>query len=295
MDDSQIQGDQDFRYWSPWLFVFVILWGAAYVALAPQPVELMQSNWPFILIGFAAAIVGNISAIGGGIIFIPTMIFVFHLPPVVALKVALASQCFGMTSGAIGWMQKKVVPLKALGMTVPGLLIGSTISSLLIHPSALLVKLFFGPVSILLGVLTLVLMKKSGTAAVNEIPKKAALPMFVASVLGGLITGWVAIGEGELVAALLMLVYGLEASASIGLGVVLLAINSFYLTGIHCVALGGVPWDIAAFTGLGCVFGARLAPYVSKRVSAVGLKMTFATIAIADGILFIVQYILMHH
>ena len=61
-----------------------------------------------------------------------------------------------MTSGAIGWLQKGAVPLRALKIAVPGLLIGSTISSFAIHPSALLVKLLFGPVSILLGVLTLV-------------------------------------------------------------------------------------------------------------------------------------------
>jgi uncharacterized membrane protein YfcA len=56
--------------------------------------------------------------------------------------------------------------------------------------------------------------------------------------------------------------------------------------------LGGIPWDIAAFTGLGCVFGARLAPYLSRRSNPILLKSIFATIAISDGVLFITQFIL---
>ncbi|HUA37099.1 MAG TPA: sulfite exporter TauE/SafE family protein [Candidatus Sulfopaludibacter sp.] len=255
----------------------------------------MKRNWIFIPVGFCGAVLGNISAVGGGIVFIPVIMFVFHLPPVTALKIALASQSWGMTSGAIGWIQKKVVPLRALKLTVPGLLIGSCISSLVIHPSGLLVKLFFGPVSIMLGILTIVLSKKAAKSVTRtEIPPNAALPLFVISLIGGLITGWIAIGEGELVAALLMLVYGVNVTACIGLGVVLLSINSIFLTLLHHFFLGGIPWNIAAFTGLGCVFGARLAPFLSRRSNPMVLKTIFAIIAICDGILFIVQYMVIH-
>jgi uncharacterized membrane protein YfcA len=288
-------GERHFRYWSPWLLLFVAVWLAGYCSLAHDPVALFKQNWVFIPVGFCGAILGNISAVGGGIVFIPVIMFVFHLPPVTALKIALASQSWGMTSGAIGWIQKRVVPLRALKLTVPGLLIGSSISSLVIHPSALLVKLLFGPVSILLGVLTIVLSRKAmKSAARTEIPPNAAFPLFIISLIGGLITGWIAIGEGELVAALLMLVYRVNVATCIGLGVVLLSINSIFLTVLHHFFLGGIPWHIAAFTGLGCVFGARLAPYLSRRSNPMVLKTIFAIIAICDGILFIVQYVLIH-
>jgi uncharacterized membrane protein YfcA len=287
--------EHHFRYWSWWLLLFASVWTAGYFSLAHDPVALFRQNWVFIPVGFCGAILGNISAVGGGIVFIPVIIFLFHLPPVTALKIALASQSFGMTSGAIGWIQKRVVPLRALKLTVPGLLIGSAISSLVIHPSALLVKLLFGPVSILLGVLTIVLSRKSAkTAVVMEIPANAAVPLFLISFIGGLITGWIAIGEGELVAALLMLVYGVNVATCIGLGVLLLSINSIFLTLLHHFFLGGIPWNMAAFTGLGCVFGARLAPYLSRRSNPLVLKTIFAVIAICDGILFIVQYLIIH-
>ncbi len=288
--------ERHFRYWSWWLVLFVLVWVTGYASLARDPVTLFQQNWVFIAVGFCGAILGNISAVGGGIVFIPVIIFLFQLPAVTALKIALASQTFGMTSGAIGWMQKRVVPLRALKLTVPGLLLGSSISSLLVHPSALLVKLLFGPVSILLGVLTIVLSRKAQKSAARaEIPAQAAVPLFLIALVGGIITGWIAIGEGELVAALLMLIYGVEVTVCIGLGVVLLSINSIYLTLIHQFFLGGIPWHIAAFTGLGCVFGARLAPYLSRHSNPLVLKTIFACVAIGDGILFIVQYLVFHH
>lgn len=286
---------QPFRYWTWWLAVFVLAWIIGYFALVHDPAALFKRNWIFIPVGFCGAVLGNISAVGGGIVFIPVIMFIFGLPPVTALKVALASQSWGMTSGAIGWMQKKVVPLRALKLTVPGLFIGSAISSLVVHPSALLVKLFFGPVSILLGILTIVLSRRAITsAAVMQIPSRAAIPLFLISLIGGLITGWIAIGEGELVAALLMLVYRVNVAACIGLGVVLLSVNSIFLTTIHQFFLGGIPWHIAAFTGLGCVFGARLAPFLSRRTNPIILKKIFAVIAICDGCLFIVQYLIKH-
>ena len=285
-----------FRYWSWWLLIFVVCWAVGYIALAPDPIELFKQNWIFIGVGFCGAVLGNISAVGGGIVFIPVMIFIFKLDPVRALKIALASQSWGMTSGAIGWLQKRVVPVRALKLTVPGLLIGSTISSLVIHPNPLLVKLLFGPVSILLGVLTIVLSRKAvKSGGVMQIPARARLPLFLISVVGGLITGWVAIGEGELVAALLMLIYRVNVAACIGLGVVLLSINSIYLTLIHQFFLNGIPWNIAAFTGLGCVFGARVAPFLSRYTNPIALKTIFAIIAICDGCLFIIQYVVKHH
>ncbi|MGA9780237.1 MAG: sulfite exporter TauE/SafE family protein [Limisphaerales bacterium] len=290
-----VGGERHFQYWSPWLLLFAAVWLAGYFSLAHDPVALFKQNWIFIPVGFCGAIFGNISAVGGGIVFIPVIMFVFHLPPVTALKIALASQSWGMTSGAIGWIQKKVVPIRALKLTVPGLLLGSSVSSLVIHPSALLVKLLFGPVSILLGVLTIILSRKAAVSASRaEIPSNASFPLFIISIVGGLITGWIAIGEGELVAALLMLVYGVNVTACIGLGVLLLSINSIFLTLLHQFCLGGIPWHIAAFTGLGCVFGARLAPFLSRRSNPIVLKTIFAIIAICDGILFIVQYVVIH-
>jgi len=271
------------------LLAFLIFWLILYFLLAPSPLTLASQRWTLILTGFAGAMIGNLSAVGGGLVFIPVMIFICKLPPIIALKIALASQCVGMTSGAISWLGKTPVCRKALVFAVPALLIGSTVSCLLIRPNPFLIKALFGPVSIILGVPVLVTARKQTGATKSSIDSRWLMPVFAISLLGGLISGCVAVGEGEVVAAFLMLAAGVDSATSIATGVTLLAVTSIYLTIIHQFFLGGIPWDYAWFTALGCAIGAALAPIVARRFDERKLKYAFAAIAILDGCLFIYQ------
>lgn len=278
-----------FNYWSLALPFLFVAWVCVFLLIEKQPVLAISENWSLMLVGFAASIVANISAIGGGIVFIPAMMFLYSFPPIVALKVALGTQSIGLVVGSVSWLRTGLVPLRALRFALPGLFIGSTISSLIIHANAMLIKGIFGPVSILLGLLALLSLRKDITAGHNDIPFSARWPLFFVSIVGGLITGWVSIGEGEVVAALLMLAYGVSAPKSIALGVVLLAINSVYLTFNHIVFLGGIPWHVAIFTIGGAIYGAWLTPSLSRWLSVRVMKIIFANIAILDGFLFIYQ------
>ena len=55
------------------------------------------------VLAFFAASVANATAIGGGFLFMPLFIFVYQLAPVIALKLSIATQAFGMSSGALTW------------------------------------------------------------------------------------------------------------------------------------------------------------------------------------------------
>ena len=278
-----------FRYFSPWLIGLTILWVVIYCFAFPKPLELLSTNWPLIFLGVIGAIIGNMTAIGGGIVFIPVLMFVYKLDPVSSLKLAFVTQAVGMTSGATGWLQRKEVPLQLLKWTIPSLLIGTFIATFVIHPSPLIVKSLFGPVSLIVGLLTLITLGRKGN--LDSLPQKAFLPVFLISILGGIITGWVAIGEGEIIAAFCMLVYGLNAGKSIGLGVVLLAVNSIVLALIHALYFGGVPWDLAIFTMLGVLWGRRMGPYVAQRFASINIKRFFGWIALLDGAVILFQVI----
>lgn len=275
------------RYFSPWLLALTLVWAIVYFQFFPDPVGLAARNWPLIFIGIAAAIIGNMTAIGGGLVFIPVLMFAYQLDPVSALKLAFVTQAVGMTSGATGWLQRKMVPLELLKWTVPPLILGTLISTFVIHPSPLLVKGLFGPVSLIVGMLILFTINRKCTN--DSLPSRAMIPLALMSVLGGVITGWVAIGEGEIIAAFCMLLYGLKSDKAIGLGVVLLAINSILLALIHSLYFGGVPWDMAIFTILGVLWGGRMGPFISQWVSSIKLKKVFAWVAILHALVMIFQ------
>lgn len=278
-----MQGTSKFNYVTKGMLALTGLWVIIYFSCFDQPLELLSRNWYLIPVGIVGAFIGNMTAIGGGLVFIPVLIFIFHTDPVSALKLAFVTQAVGMSSGASGWIRKGEVPFQLLKWTVPSLLIGTLLSTFVFHPSAIMVKGLFGPVSLIAGILTLVTINAKGIK--TELPDSARWPVFIISIIGGLITGWVAIGEGEIIAAFCMLVYGLAATRAIGLGVVLLAINSIVLALIHALYFGGVPWDMAIFTMLGVLWGGRLGPYVSQWIPVKNSKMIFAIIAILDGAL----------
>jgi uncharacterized membrane protein YfcA len=275
------------RYWTPGFAVFAAAWLAAWWLGFDDPLGVAREHGFLVLVGFAVAIVANATAIGGGILFIPILVFGYGLAPALAVKLSIAGQAFGMSSGAIAWLRRGVVPRSALRAAVPPVLLGATVSSLLFQPSPALVKSIFGPVSIALGALALSLLDPP--AERDEPPAAALLPLRVVAFAGGCVSGWVAIGAGELAAAFLMLVHHVRADRSIGLGVVLLSAASIWLCAIHVFFLAGIPWEMAAFLVLGTVFGARLGPWIAQYVPPRRLKLLFGVVAIADGVLFLVQ------
>jgi uncharacterized membrane protein YfcA len=278
---------RNFPYFTPWLFVFTLIWLVAYRIVFPDPLGLAASNWPLIIVGLFGAFIGNVTAIGGGIVFIPVLMFVYNVDPVSALKLAFVTQAVGMTSGASGWLRRGEVPLSLLKWTVPSLIVGAAISTFLIHPQPMLVKGLFGPIAFIAGLLTLITLDRKGVRM--ELPANAFVPVMLISLVGGLITGWVAIGEGEIIAAFCMLAYGLNANRAIGLGVVLLSINSLLLAFIHSFYFGGVPWDLAVFTMLGVLWGGRLGPFLAQWISMRTTKKAFALIALLDGLVISLQ------
>ncbi len=274
-------------YFTPWLLVFTALWFVLYLVCFPQPAELAARNWPLLFVGLVGALIGNFTAIGGGLVFIPVLLFFYQVDPISALKLTFVTQAVGMTSGAVGWLRRGVVPLRLLKWTVPALALGALVSSFVIRASPMLVKSLFGPICLVAGLLTLITAKRKGF--LTDLPARANGPVALVSAFGGLITGWVAIGEGEIVAAFCMLAYNLDANCALGLGVLLLSLNSILLAIIHGLFLGGVPWDMAIFTILGVLWGGRMGPFVAQWVSPVTAKRVFASIAIMDGSLIFLQ------
>lgn len=278
---------KSFPYLTPWLFVFTLIWLAVYGVVFPDPIGLAASHWPLVIVGVFGAFIGNATAIGGGIVFIPVLMFAYQVDPVSALKLAFVTQAVGMTSGASGWLRRGEVPLRLLKWTVPALIVGTMISTFLIHPQPMLVKGLFGPIAFIVGLLTLITLDRKGGR--KELPAHARIPIVLVSFIGGMITGWVAIGEGEIIAAFCMLAYGLNANRAIGLGVVLLSLNSLLLAFIHAFYYGGVPWDMAAFTMLGVLWGGRLGPFLAQWISPRTTKKGFAFIALLDGLMITLQ------
>lgn len=263
--------------------IFVLLWLTLFWTLADEPIELARQHGALVLVGLVGAVIGNATAVGGGIVFVPYMLLFYRLDPLSSLALALATQAFGMTSGAIAWWRAGSVTHDMLRSTVPAVVSGVVLGSLVRAPAPSEIKLVFSLVSIAIGGLVLVMLAQRSSRTV--VPNKAGLGLFVVALLGTLITCWAAIGVGEVVAAWLILRWRLVPERAIATGVVLLAGASLSLALIHQLWLGGIPWHLTGFVVLGAVFGAQLGPRVASRMPPGLLKVVFALVAIVDGLI----------
>lgn len=76
---------KNFPYFTLWLFVLTLIWLAVYGYVFTNPIGLADSHWLVIAVGVFGAYIGNATAIGGGIIFIPVLRFAYQADPVSAL------------------------------------------------------------------------------------------------------------------------------------------------------------------------------------------------------------------
>lgn len=255
------------------------------------------------LVAFFAASVANATAIGGGFLFMPLFIFVYQLAPPLALKLSIATQAFGMTSGALSWGRNYIDKHAFILASIASITGVWFATYLWIVPSSL-IKPLFAIISLGVFFALIVEMRLKGasehTAAKFSVNRVSVF--FVLSAFsGGLVTAWTAIGVGEVVALYLLFFYRLRLDKAIGTGVAVLAVSSIAGFIFH-TDLGGIPWDLLLFTVPGVILGGRygvkVAKYLESTVSQSSsdqllkkspLKLIFAVVILIDCIVILLS------
>jgi uncharacterized membrane protein YfcA len=225
-----------------------------------DPLDLITQRWPVFLTAIVAAGVANATAVGGGFIFMPLFSFGYGFSSLESLKLALATQAFGMTSGALAWSTKRIV-FRILSFSLLFSIVGMILGSFYITPDQSHINIAFGAASLGLAIILVIEVYYSKkTSRKSEIQTPTTTDLFVFSficLLGGMITAWVSIGIGEVVALWMLLRWNYPLSLCISTGVAALAGCSIAGLLIHS-ELGGIRWDFLAFTAPGVVIGGRL-------------------------------------
>lgn len=276
----------------------------AYALLGDEPASGFVELWPVIPIAFVAAAFANATAVGGGFLFVPVFILAYGLNPLVALKLSLGTQSFGMSSGAAGW-SREFIDRRALLQGLPPALAGMALGTLVWTPDPLQVKACFGWVSVAIGVAMYVEFRfgldRSRVATGPDGP--AGRLVYAAICLaGGVVTAWVSLGIGEVVALWLLFRHGVRIETAIGSGVAVLAACSVAGFLLHALGPEDFPWRYLAFTApgvlLGGLCGARLGRRVEGWMRTRGrrspLKAVFSAVVLADGIVMLVHAALAH-
>jgi len=272
------------------------------VAVQQNAVSLITDYGLFTVLGIVGAVFANATGAGGGVVFVPFFNYLaFDATSIVATSFAI--QCCGMTAGAITWWRYKqqnhpsdpewypVVP--SLRLTLPfsalGLLVaqfGPQYFSLLAWLQGGVAELHigFGIFSIFLAIAIFASIPLMGNKTYRySFIRLDTLCLPVIGFVGGIITAWLSVGVGELVAVYLI-IRGFNITMAIASAVILSALSVWCAIVYHITVTEAVIWPVVLFAGAGAIMGGMLAKYVVLAFSPQKLKIFFGAWVLVLGV-----------
>lgn len=254
--------------------------------------ELLTGYAKFLVLGLTGAIFANSTGAGGGVVFIPAFNALEFLPAQ-SIATSFAIQCFGMTAGALTWARYRRDAMRAnpqwqhlprfLWLCAPFSLLGLTLVGLLDWRSPDHLHTQFSVFSVVLALslfTTLRWAKLDRTQAPASIDA-VALPLI--SFLGGIVTAWLSVGVGELIAVYLLW-RRFDVRLAVAVAVIVSAI-SVWLAGSYLALAGSdIVWPVVMFAGPAAVCGGIIARRLATWVDPIHLKVFFASWILVVGL-----------
>lgn len=270
-----------------------------------QTSTLIEGYWHFFFIGIFAATVASATGCGGGIVFLPAFV-VLGMSIEQALATSFTIQCFGMTSGSLNWLalakseshgpdhcweQLPSVLIISLSASIAGLFLAQQLFS---NPP-FNVHYLFSIFSISIGVLILYRLKNHYQAEEFHSPPlvlRHKLIIVTSCFVGGIITWWLSVGVGEILAiVLLMLGYNIRFSVTLAVivsaGSVWFALP-FVATPYLATDENLINYRVVLFAAPAALLGGYAARYLAMAVSPKRLKAGLSLWIIFSGAGYIV-------
>lgn len=286
----------------PWLTLLGTAW--CILLLSQEHVwSLVVNDGAFLFLGVVGAIFANSTGAGGGVVFVP-FFQQMAFTPVTVVATSFAIQCCGMLAGALSWYQyyhntqrhvpdwfplqsilKISIPAGWLGIWSAQYGVESLIPSLGFDAVGNQLHVGFGIFSIFLALALLASIKiLNDKNARTSLAQSDKYLLLLVSYAGGLITAYLSVGIGELV-AILLIVRGFSVTVSIGVAVILSATAVWGGVTHHIWVTEAINWSVVLFAGAGAVIGGRIARYLVMIFSPRQLKVFFAVWVLILGML----------
>ncbi len=263
---------------------FVLLWLVS-VSLVARSLELFSGYWHFSLLGVLGAIFANSTGAGGGVVFIPAFTQL-GFSEAQAVATSFGIQCFGMTAGALTWWRhyrrhardlhlwRSFVPIIALTgvASIAGLWLNYAAGWS--APASL--HGLFSAFSLTLGIaILLIALRARPTREHSRLATPDVVAVLSIGLGGGVLTAWLSVGVGELLAIYLIL-RRYDIVMSVAAAVVVSALTVWAAAPQHFVIDPQVYWQVVVFAGPGAVVGGVYARTLVASLSARRLKIFFA-------------------
>lgn len=247
---------------------------------------------PFSGMGVIGAIFANSTGAGGGVVFIPAFQWL-NFSDAQSVGTSIAIQCMGMTAGSLSWLAfaksdqhdsdswQSFVPITLVTAVCSALGINIVYAMEWLAPASL--KQIFSIFSLVLGSLLLFsVMRYRAMADRILINRIDWLAILLIGLLGGMITAWLSVGVGE-VLALYLLLRGFSATMAVASAVCVSAITVWSAVSFHFIHQN-IVWDVLLFAGPAAIIGGTVAKYLALWLPPRQLKVFFSCWVLFMGI-----------
>ena len=277
----------------PYLILFLLIW-IIFLLVIPNSLGLIKQYWYFFFIGIGGAVVANSTGAGGGIIFVP-FFSTLGITATETLATSILIQAFGMTAGAIGWLisikdskhfshDSFELQKKLLVIAGPAAIIGVFCAQYIIISPPFQMLDIFRVFSVVFGgtLLFITLLKKTQAHTRHHLKTIDQYLLIAASFVGGLVTAWISIGIGEIIAILLIMRH-FPIMIAVSTGVCLSSLSVLTAAPFHIMSSNPI-WEIVLFAAPAAIIAGFFARFLSFRLGPVRLKIFFATWILATGL-----------
>ncbi|KON67084.1 membrane protein [Peribacillus butanolivorans] len=263
-------------------------------------------------IGLLAGSIGALIGLGGGIIIVPSLLFlgtstdiIDELTPQVAVGVSTVIMIFTGLSSTLSYMKHKVVDYKAgliffIG-SAPGGIIGAYVNKNLDVEAF---SLYFGIFMVLMALVLLVkgrlkpMVFKPGTGKVVKTYKNKngqvssygyyPLVAILIALVVGFSSGLFGIGGGSLMVPVMILMFFFPPHMAVATSMFMVFLSSITNSIAH-ISLGNVNWPYAFALIPGAWFGAKLGAFINTRLKSTSLEKMLKIVLIIIGLRLIYQ------
>ena len=278
------------------LFSIAALWFIAFMFYGDHISTIIEYGY-FFFLGLCGAVVANSTGAGGGIIFIP-FFNALGIGNTEALGTSILIQCFGMTAGAVSWfttshivrtnsmhLNRLIADLVLLcgSFSIAGVLTGQYL--FVIEDQHLMVSTF-KVFSVVFGIILLgiIFLKRKQTHTHFDLVVLDRYLLASACFIGGVITSWISVGIGEIVALVLILRH-YPTMVAITIGVAMSSVSVLTAAWKHVAILNSPEYGVLLFAIPGAMIGGTFAYLLSEWLGPVRLKVFFSIWIILTGLL----------
>ncbi|UTR11636.1 sulfite exporter TauE/SafE family protein [Evansella sp. LMS18] len=263
-----------------------------------------------VILGFAAAILGSIMGLGGGIIIVPALmvlsaytVFFEGITPQTAVGTSLLVMIFTGLSSTLAYMKQKTVDYKAALIffcgSGPGALFGVWLNKD-INTNNFLV--FFGCFIIIVSFILMVRkyikpLKRRGTGIIRSYtapggetvtygfqPSVAIAISFVV----GMCSGLFGIGGGSMMVPAMILLFGFPPHLAVATSMLMIFLSAIVSSVSH-ISLGNVEWLYALALIPGAWYGGKIGAAINRKMTSQAVVNMLRIFLVIIGIRLIYQ------